>query len=65
MAFDVRPLDTLAEKERLLEDALAGDWTLLLEHDAMVAGGRLRKDERGRLSLANTFDVFSYDSSPR
>lgn len=61
MAFDVRPLDTLAEKERLLGDALAGDWTLLLEHDAHTAGGRLVKDERARLSLGGTFSTFNYD----
>lgn len=61
MAFDVRPLHTLAEKERLIEHALAGDWTLLLEHDARVAGGKLIKDERGRLSLEGTFGTFSYD----
>ena len=61
MAFDVRPLHTLAEKERLLGDALAGDWTLLLEHDARTAGGRLVKDERGRLSFGDTFETFSYE----
>lgn len=49
MAFDIRPLDTLAEKERLLTEALAEDWTLLLEHDAHTAGGKLVSDERGRV----------------
>jgi glyoxylase-like metal-dependent hydrolase (beta-lactamase superfamily II) len=60
MAFDVRPLDTLVEKERLLGDVLKEDWTLLLEHDARVAGGRLQKDERGRLSMVDTFEAFNY-----
>ncbi|TXF91641.1 MBL fold metallo-hydrolase [Neolewinella aurantiaca] len=60
MAFDVRPLSTLEEKKRLLRDALAGDWTLLLEHDAKVAGGRLAENDRGRLTLTDTFDSFNY-----
>jgi hypothetical protein len=58
MAFDIRPLDTLAEKERLIAEALQGDWTLLLEHDARVAGGQLRKDERGRTVWKDTFEAF-------
>lgn len=58
MAFDVRPLDTLAEKERLLNEALTNDWTLLLEHDAHIAGGKLAKDERGRVAWGETFADF-------
>jgi glyoxylase-like metal-dependent hydrolase (beta-lactamase superfamily II) len=61
MAFDVRPLYTLVEKERLIRDALAGDWTLLLEHDAHVAGGKLVKDELGRLSFMDTFSAFNFE----
>lgn len=52
MAYDVRPLATLAEKERLLAEALAGDWELLFEHDPHVATARLRQDDRGRIRMA-------------
>ncbi len=51
MAYDVRPLATLAEKERLLNEALASDYTLLFEHDPQVASGRLERDSRGRVGL--------------
>jgi glyoxylase-like metal-dependent hydrolase (beta-lactamase superfamily II) len=60
MAYDVRPLHTLAEKERLLEEALQNDWTLLLEHDNHVAGGKLFTDEKGRTRLGETFGVFDF-----
>lgn len=52
MAYDVRPLDTLAEKERLLAEALAGNWELLFEHDLRVATARLHQDDRGRIRIA-------------
>ena len=60
MAYDVRPLSTLAEKERLLHEAHAGDWTLLFEHDRTVAGGRLGHDERGRTVLVDALDSFAF-----
>ncbi|MTB51021.1 MBL fold metallo-hydrolase [Lewinella sp. W8] len=58
MAYDVRPLRTLAEKERLLTEAVDGDWTLLFEHDFHLAGGKLRRDERGRIRLGDSFTEF-------
>lgn len=60
MAYDVRPLHTLAEKERLLAEAFSGNWTLLFEHDYHLAGGSLSKDERGRIRLKNVFTDFKY-----
>ncbi|PKP52987.1 MAG: MBL fold metallo-hydrolase [Bacteroidetes bacterium HGW-Bacteroidetes-1] len=33
MAYDTRPLETLADKERFYKDALADDFILFLEHD--------------------------------
>ncbi|MCB0636033.1 MAG: MBL fold metallo-hydrolase [Lewinella sp.] len=51
MAYDVRPLDTLAEKGRLLEEALAGDWVLSFEHDPGTGAGKLVKNEKGRIGL--------------
>ncbi|WP_118950693.1 MBL fold metallo-hydrolase [Taibaiella helva] len=33
MGYDMRPLDTLNEKKRLLGEAAAGDWLFFFEHD--------------------------------
>jgi glyoxylase-like metal-dependent hydrolase (beta-lactamase superfamily II) len=33
MAYDMRPLDTLREKNKLLNEAVANDWVLFFEHD--------------------------------
>jgi hypothetical protein len=49
MAYDVRPLDTLAEKARFLEEAVAEDWTLAFEHDPRTAAVKLTRDARGRI----------------
>jgi hypothetical protein len=51
MAYDIRPLITLEEKEWLLETALAEDWTLIFEHDPAGACGTLTRDERGKIVL--------------
>ena len=47
MGYDVEPLVTLETKRRILDRAHAGDWLLVLEHDAEVASGRVRHDGKG------------------
>lgn len=47
MAYDVRPLVTLQEKQFFLNDALAGAWHLFFEHDPEVAVASLQQTERG------------------
>lgn len=47
MAYDVAPLDTLAEKERLLTRAAAEGWTVAFEHDPAVARARIAHTARG------------------
>ncbi len=49
MAYDMRPLDTLAEKERLLNMAADNNWLLYFEHDPKIACANLVKDEKGRI----------------
>ncbi len=49
LAYDVRPLDTLVEKERLLAEAIGEGYTLGFEHDAVYASAKLRRDARGRI----------------
>lgn len=41
MAYDIEPLTTLAEKKRLLAQAVREEWILFLEHEAEVACGRV------------------------
>lgn len=51
MAYDMRPLDTLAEKERLLNMAADNNWLLYFEHDPKIACASLVKDEKGRIRV--------------
>ena len=47
MAYDVEPLQTLAEKERLLADASDGGWLVVFEHDPEHACARIERTARG------------------
>ncbi len=47
MAYDVRPLVTLSEKEAFLEAAVEGGWRLFFEHDPETAVAGLRRTARG------------------
>ena len=54
LAYDVRPLDTLAEKDKLLAEAVADDYLLVFEHDASVAEARVEADGRGGFRAVET-----------
>jgi glyoxylase-like metal-dependent hydrolase (beta-lactamase superfamily II) len=47
MAYDLNPLETLAEKRRLLGLAASQGWLLFLEHDPRVATCRVVETPRG------------------
>jgi glyoxylase-like metal-dependent hydrolase (beta-lactamase superfamily II) len=47
MAYDMRPLDTLAEKRKILGEAVANDWILVFEHDLNNECCTLEQTERG------------------
>jgi len=47
MAYDVRPLTTLTEKQRFLERAVEGGWHLFFEHDHQTAVATPARTERG------------------
>jgi len=47
MGYDVRPLDTLKEKESILTKAVENNWTLFFEHDPLVECATLEQTERG------------------
>jgi len=47
MGYDVRPLLTLSEKEKILTEAVQNDYTLFFEHDPLVECCTLENTERG------------------
>lgn len=57
MAYDMRPLETLNEKEQYLNLAADNNWVLVFEHDAQTACATLVKDEHGRIRLNETFEL--------
>jgi glyoxylase-like metal-dependent hydrolase (beta-lactamase superfamily II) len=61
MGYDVRPLDTLKEKEYFLNKALEDNFTLYLEHDYYNDCCTL-KSENGRIKLGKTFSLNDFSS---
>lgn len=47
MAYDMRPLQTLDEKDRILKQAMAEDWLVYLEHDPHIECMSLQQTEKG------------------
>ncbi|MBS1638043.1 MAG: MBL fold metallo-hydrolase [Bacteroidetes bacterium] len=47
MGYDVRPLNTLKEKEALLKQAAQNNWALFFEHDPAMECCSLEQTERG------------------
>lgn len=47
MGYDVRPLDTLKEKESVLTKAAEKNWTLFFEHDPLIECVHVENTERG------------------
>lgn len=47
MGYDMRPLDTLNEKTRILNEAVENNWILFFEHDAKNECCNLVQTERG------------------
>ncbi len=47
MAYDVRPLITLVEKENFMKQAMANNWLLFFEHDKSIEACSLIQTERG------------------
>ena len=56
MGYDVRPLETLKEKERILQNALSQNWTLFFEHDSVNEACNLVNTERG-IRVNNIFKI--------
>ena len=56
MGYDVRPLETLKEKERILQQAVNQNWTLFFEHDAANECCQVENTERG-IRSKNIFKI--------
>ena len=54
MAYDMRPLDTLSEKERILHKAADENWILFFEHDPKIECTRL-ETVNGRVKIKERF----------
>lgn len=60
MAYDLRPLDTLQEKRRLLEEIAGTEHVLYFEHDPELEAATIHKDERGRYALNQQGNLESF-----
>ena len=55
MSYDVRPLKTLSEKKRILEEAVDQNHILIFEHDHQVAACNLLRNHKGRIVKGQEF----------
>lgn len=56
MGYDIQPLFTISEREKLEAEAIANNYTLFFEHDPAVECARLGQDERG-VKISDTFKL--------
>jgi hypothetical protein len=47
MGYDMRPLETLSEKERILKEACETNSILFFEHDPVIECCNLERTEKG------------------
>ncbi len=50
MSYDIRPLATLLEKEKLLAEAVVNNYRLIFEHDPKMAACKVARNEQGRFT---------------
>lgn len=60
MAYDMRPLDTLSEKRKVLREAAANNWVLFFEHDPKVECATVHEVD-GRIKIKETFALSEID----
>ena len=61
MAYDMRPLDTLNEKAKLLKEAAGNDWVLFFEHDPKNECCTLQQTD-GRVRVKEIFTLGEIDN---
>lgn len=47
MSYDLEPLKTMQEKEKILKKAVEENWILVFEHDPKIKAGRVEFSEKG------------------
>jgi glyoxylase-like metal-dependent hydrolase (beta-lactamase superfamily II) len=57
MAYDVRPLESMKDKERLFAEYANENTVLFFEHDPSAECGTLQKTERGGVALKEVFSL--------
>ncbi|MBM65240.1 MAG: MBL fold metallo-hydrolase [Myxococcales bacterium] len=57
MGYDRSPVETTAEKQAVLEEAVAKGWILVFEHDPGMDACRVIQDERGRFRPGEVVDL--------
>ena len=57
MSYDVRPLQTLIEKQAFFDEAITNGYILFLEHDPIAECIVLGRDERGRETIASRMSL--------
>lgn len=57
MSYDIRPLETLKEKERLYDKVVNTNHYILFEHDHQMAIGGLCRNEKGRVVLERSYEL--------
>lgn len=55
MSYDIRPLMTMQEKQVLLDEAVAEKYVLFFEHDPKCECATVKRNDRGRIVLDETF----------
>lgn len=60
MSYDIRPLVTLSEKEKILTEALEENRLLIFEHDPRNAGCTVKRNERGRIVVDEVMSIESF-----
>jgi glyoxylase-like metal-dependent hydrolase (beta-lactamase superfamily II) len=60
MAYDMRPMDTLNEKRKLLGEAITNNWILFFEHDPAIECCSLQQNERG-IRMKEAFTLSELD----
>ncbi len=58
MSYDIRPLDTLNEKEAMLQEAIAENVVLFFEHDPQNECASLCLDKRDRIVVDKTMKLY-------
>jgi glyoxylase-like metal-dependent hydrolase (beta-lactamase superfamily II) len=57
MSYDLRPLDTMREKGRILEDGVERGHYLFFEHDPATACVQVERNDRGRIAKGDAVDI--------